>query len=133
MLFQKKNNFCFLDIGSYKTACFLCSIENKSVSILSKSIRKTQGYVKGDIVCYKSLRETILSAIVEAEKNANTTVEKVVVSMPAIKTYKKTAVVEGALMGRQVLKDDIRRLINKSLSQIDSAKKEIIHFLMKMF
>ncbi len=128
MLFQKKNTFCLFDIGSYKISCSIVVEENGNLTIIYRNSKPTQGYNKGLVTSKQQIKNLVLSLIVEAEKATKLDIEKVIVSVSALKIATKTAIVEDSLMGRQVLKEDIKKLINKSLTSIDAASQEIIHF-----
>lgn len=128
MLFQKKNNFCFLDIGSYKTSCLICNISKDKITPLSFSFVKTKGIKYGKIYDASELKTSILSSVYEAEQNTITNIDNVIISLPSVECFQKQVVVKDVLFGKQVLKEDIKKLINKSLTEIDSSKNEIIHF-----
>lgn len=127
MFFQKKNYFCFLDIGSTKTACLICNIVNNKILPVSWSFVGTRGMRAGKIYDARELRSSILAAIYEAEQKISVHVDNVVVNLPNIECIQKTVVVSDYLSGKQVLKEDIKKLISQSQIQIDSSKNEVIH------
>ena len=133
MLFEKKNNFCFIDVGSYKTICLICNISEDSISYLSSSIVKTRGIKNGRIYDAREVKSSILAAVYEAEKSGSVNVDEVVASVSSNECQSKRVVVRDYLFGRQVTAEDTRRLVNKSLSEIDSSKFEVIHCFPKRF
>lgn len=128
MLLEKKNIFCFLDIGTFKTACLICSFKQKKMTPLALSFVKTKGMRRGKIYDASELRNTILTAVYDAEQKASVNVESVFLSVPAGEVAQKNVVVNDVLFGKQVLKEDIKKLVNKAFIEIDSSKNEIIHF-----
>ncbi|MEQ9115252.1 MAG: cell division protein FtsA [Rickettsiales bacterium] len=127
MLFEKKNNFCFVDVGSYKTVCLICRINGTRAHYLSSGIVKTRGIKRGKINDAGELKASILAAVFEAEQAASVNVDEVVISISSTECFEKKAIVRDYLFGKQVSKGDIKKLVNKSLSELDSSKHEVIH------
>jgi cell division protein FtsA len=72
-----------LDAGSAITRCVICRLEGDRLRFRGHGAAVSRGWLKGRIADQTSASESMLAAICEAEKNAQTSVESAVVGIGA--------------------------------------------------
>src|SRR5579885_2772337 len=70
-----------LDAGSRRTRMVICVLEGGCVRFLGSGSSESEGWIKGRIADQHAVAASILSALREAEANAQVSVESAVVGM----------------------------------------------------
>ena len=122
-----KKVFAVLDIGTTKVACIIVKITtNNTIQVLGVGYKKSAGVYSGAIINVKEAFKSVASAIEEAEKNSEETIEEVYINVSGTKISSKISSTTIADINGKVTNRDIKRIFNQSNENINNSEA-IIH------
>lgn len=123
-------NSITIDLGSSKIAALAAYIENNGdARILCQHMSHSEGLKSGLIVDLKQAENSIINAIYSLEKNSEKSVKDVAISLSGAGTKSYYIYNTVNLHPKNpVSKKDIKRLIEKSLSEFKLEGQDIIHY-----
>ncbi len=110
-----------LDVGSYKIKCVIAKrTPNKKYGIVSASESKSRGVKNGVIVDIANLSAIISRTIIRAEKEANFSIKKVNISLPAlhIRTLNLHGSIYVARNDKHITYDDVENVLEKAIFSV---------------
>ncbi|MBP7190230.1 MAG: cell division protein FtsA [Rickettsiaceae bacterium] len=123
-------NSVTLDLGSSKIAAIAAFIENNGEArILCQHMSHSEGLKSGTIVDLKQAENSIINAIYSLEKNSDKSIKDVAISLSGAGT--KSYYIYNTINlhpKTPVTKKDVKRLIEKSLSEFKLEDQDIIHY-----
>jgi cell division protein FtsA len=125
----KFSHFVALDLGSSKIAGLIAYFERKGeVKIIDQILFHSQGFKSGNIIDFNLAESSVINAVYEMEKQYGKNIKQVAISISGANTKSYYITHKIKLPGQQVTKDDVRRLIQKSLLEFTLKDQEIIHY-----
>ena len=70
-----------VDAGASRTRCVICALEGEHLRYLGHGLASSAGWAKGRLVDQDAVAESILAAVADAERGAETVVESVTLGM----------------------------------------------------
>ncbi|MDF2965404.1 MAG: ftsA [Rickettsiaceae bacterium] len=126
---NKFSDIVALDIGSSKIAAFYAKVENNgNASVAAQILSSSEGIRSSVIVDRKSAESSIIDAIYNLEKESNINVRNVLVSLSGTDTKSYYIYNRIKVNNSQVTHQEVKRLIQKILSEFDIANQEVIHY-----
>jgi cell division protein FtsA len=126
---NKLSDVIVLDIGSSKIASLQTRIENNgSATVLSHVLSSSEGIKSSVIIDQKNAESSIIDAIYNLEKESKINVRSLVVSLSGAETKSYYTFNKIKIDNSQVTNQEVKRLIQKALSEFDVADQEIIHY-----
>jgi len=120
-----------LDIGSTKTCVLLAEYEDEQVRFLALGAAESKGLRKGLIVNLDSTVSSIRRAVEEAEGVANVPVESAVIGVAGghVRGVNSRGGVALGPRGRDIEREDLRRVIDTARNISLPADREVLHVL----
>ena len=120
-----------LDIGSTKTCVLLAEYEDEQVRFLALGAAESKGLRKGLIVNLDSTVSSIRRAVEEAEGVANVPVESAVIGVAGghVRGVNSCGGVALGPRGRDIEREDLRRVIDTARNISLPADREVLHVL----
>ncbi len=117
-----------LDIGASKVCCAIARIESSGdLSIIGYGFHPSKGIRGGMIIDMESLQDSVAHAVHSAEEMSRETINDVYVSVsPAICTSKIVGI-DLSISGHPVDDNDIKKIVQQSLSSINKNQAVVIH------
>ncbi len=125
----KSSNFIAFDIGSSKIAAMAAHI-NKSgqTKINSQILQYSEGFKSGAITNMELAENSIVAAIYALEQECDKSIKEIAISLSGV-GVKSYYVNHKVKLGNQpILKQDIKKLINKALAEFKVKDQEIVHY-----
>ncbi|PCJ27596.1 MAG: cell division protein FtsA [Rickettsiales bacterium] len=123
------SNFIAFDIGSSKIAAIASNITKQGrIKVNSQILHHAEGFKSGMITHMELAENTIVTAIYALEKECDKSIKEVAISLSGtgVKSYYINHKIK---LGNQTIsKQDIKKLINKALSDFKVKDQEIIHY-----
>lgn len=117
-----------LDIGSSKIVCLIATIVAGKIKIIGTGCHSAHGFKNGNISNAKSAKLSIISAVDQAEKAANRTIERVILSLNGNKIKSLYLQPSVLLKKNKVSNEDIKNLAIIGLKEIEKKGYEVIHY-----
>src|SRR5690348_15896154 len=130
-----RNLIAVLDVSSAKTVALICQAADSGLRYRGHSVVDSRGSRKGIIVELDKAVHSVQKAVEEAERLAECTVERAIVSVGGSHIQGVTSR-GGITLGnrpRDVKREDIRAAVEKARSVILPADREILHLLPQEF
>lgn len=116
-----------LDVGSTKIACVIARIRsNGNIEVKGVGHHSAQGFRAGTITDIKLAETSILAALESAERMAETSIERVIVSISGTSIKSHHVNVRMTISGHMVTERDIARIISQSLGRY---KQPVVHYV----
>lgn len=123
-------NSVVLDLGSSKIAALAAYIENNGEArILCQNLSYSDGIKSGMIVDLKKAENSLVNAIYALEKNCEKNIKQAAISLSGVGT--KSYYVYHTIKlqhNKPVSKQDVQKLIHKSINDFAVKDQEIIHY-----
>lgn len=125
----KASNFIALDLGSSKIAAVACYIDKAGdIRVFGQHLSYSEGLKSGIITNLKSAENSIIGAIYKIEKDCGKSIKQVTISLPGAGTKSYYVKHKIKISNQQILKQDVKKLIQKALSEFKFNDREIIHY-----
>jgi len=125
----KLSNFIALDLGSSKISTIAAIVDKKGdPRILSQGLHHSGGVRSGVILDLKAAENTIISAIYALEKDCGKNIKQIALSLSGAKTKSYYLNNKIKLANHPISKQDVTKLIQKTLSEFKVKDQEIIHY-----
>ncbi|MEK6733524.1 MAG: cell division protein FtsA [Pseudomonadota bacterium] len=125
---RKKNIFTVLDIGTSKIVCLIAKTESGKTSIIGRGCNSAMGFKNGNIIDGKLARESIISALDQAEKMAGLIVEKVILVLNGNKVHSHYLKSSLVIKNKKITNSDVEKLIINSIKDLENQSYEVIHY-----
>ncbi|HJD56378.1 MAG TPA: cell division protein FtsA [Rickettsia endosymbiont of Pyrocoelia pectoralis] len=126
---EKISNFVALDFGSSKIAVIAAYISKKGeIKIASQNLHHSKGVKSGIILNLKNAESSIVSAIYALEKECGKNIKKIILSLSGAATKSYYVNYSTKIGSQTVTEQDIKKLIQKALSEFKVKDQEIIHY-----
>ncbi|MGX6960845.1 MAG: cell division protein FtsA [Rickettsia endosymbiont of Pentastiridius leporinus] len=126
---EKISNFVALDFGSSKIAVIAAYISKKGeIKVASQNLHHSKGVKSGIILNLKNAESSIISAIYALEKECGKNIKKVILSLSGAATKSYYVNYSTKIGGQTVTEQDIKKLVQKALSEFKVKDQEIIHY-----
>lgn len=126
----KLSNFVALDIGSSKLAGIASYIDKKGeIRVLSQNLHYSEGFKSGMITDLKSAENSIINTIFGLEKECDKNIKQVSISLSGFST--KSYYISHKMKlpnNQQISKQDIKKLIERTILEFKLKNQEIIHY-----
>ncbi len=128
MLVGNNKTIAVIDIGGTKIASSIAKVHrNGSVKILGVGNVASEGLRNGLIQDVKLLRSAIASSLHEAEHKSSKMIDNIVINVSHPLMKSSTIKIVSKFNGKQILSNDLKRIINLALSKVDLDKYEILY------
>lgn len=126
---NKLSNIIAFDMGSSKISAIAAYV-NKSgeIEINAQILQRCEGFKSGIVNSMELAENSIIAAIFNLEKECGKNIKEVVVSLSGRDTKSYYIKSEIKLTNQTISKQDIKKLINKAISEFSVEGKEIIHY-----
>ena len=125
----KQSNFIAFDIGSSKIAAIAAHISKQGdVQIHSQILQYSEGFKSGNITNMELAENSFVASIYALEKECEKSIKEVAISLSGsrVKSYYTKHTMK---LGNQAIsKQDIKKLINRTLVDFKIKDQEIIHY-----
>ena len=127
--FHKKVYLNLLDIGSSKVACLIVRLtDNKHAEVIGASCVPSQGIQAGMIWDLAAATTCVSEAIHQAEKQADHTIDSVVVNISSPELHSLHLYHEMEIpVGKPISGADVKRLVDEIVSMHVPAGEEVLH------
>ncbi len=125
----KLSNFVALDLGSSKLAGIAAYVDKKGdAKILSQVLHYSDGIKSGTVTDLKALEHSVTGAIYALEKECGKNIKQVAVSISGAGTKSYYINQKIKLSNQQVSEQEVKKLLQKVLSEFKFKDQEIIHY-----
>ena len=125
---KNKNIVTILDIGSSKIVCLIAKISGENIEIIGNGCHSANGFKNGNISDSKLAKASIISAVDQAEKVANVTIDKVILALNGNKITSHYLVNSTVLKNQKVDNSDVNYLISNGIKDLEKEGREVIHY-----
>jgi len=124
-----------LDIGSSKVCTLIAAVRDRGPEPTGIGIVDSRGLKKGVVVNLEETVQSIKRSVTQAEAMAKVEVESVYVGLSGshIKSFNSRGVTPVATRAREILGEDVRKVIETARAVALSPDREIIHILPQEF
>ncbi len=121
------NNIIF-DIGSNKIAALAANISKiGEAKVIAQILQRSNGFKSGWISNLELAENSVIAAIYALEKECDKSINKVTISLSGeVKSYYVSYTIK--INNQIVTKQDVRKLMQKTLAEFAIANQEIIHY-----
>ncbi len=132
---QPENAIAVMDVGSAKVRVLVAEIQEGALRYRGHGIADAEGMRKGMIADLRPATEAINRAATAAEKSADTTIEKCIVTVggPHIRGVNSRGGISLGARLREIARDDVRAAIDRARSISLPADREILHLLPQQY
>src|SRR6266568_2348370 len=132
---RKEEHIVGLDVGSMKVSTLIAAARESGLQPLGLGVAESKGIKKGSVVNLEAAVEAIKKSVSEAEAMAGCEVETVYVGLAGahIRSFNSRGVTPIAMRGREILDEDVRRVIETARAVALAPDREIIHILPQEF
>ena len=125
---SKNQNVVVVDLGSSKLACVVADINGDDIKLSGSRITNADGFKSGTIYDMKSAENTVLNSIYAMENVCGKNIQKVNVILSG--SGAKSAYIEQSIKisDAHVTKNDVSKLILKSIDEFKDLHNQIIHY-----
>ena len=125
----KLANSVVLDLGSNKIAAIAAYIEpNGDVRILSQNLSHSEGLKSGFVVDIRQAENSIANTIYSIEKDCDKSIGQASISLSGVSTKSHYIYRTRKLQNQPISKQDVQKLLQKSLVEFQVTNQEIIHY-----
>lgn len=118
-----------LDMGTTKTTCIIAAINQKKISVLGYSYKKSKGIVASSISDMRLAEESILNVVSDAEKKAGFNIDRIIVGLSGSRILSERKEVSNKVAGNIVKSPDIYNLARKISFDYKKDNREVIHLI----
>ena len=125
----KSSNFIAFDIGSSKIAALAATINKQGMlKINSQILQHSEGFKSGAITNMELAENSVVGSIYALEKECDKSIKEVAISLSGagVKSYYINHKIK--LGNQPISTQDVKKLINKALSDFKVKEQEIIHY-----
>jgi cell division protein FtsA len=132
---RREKNIVGLDIGSTKVCTLIALVRESGLEPAGIGVAESKGVKKGVVVNLEETVQSIKKSVSEAEAQAKIDVETVYVGLAGshIKSFNSRGVTPIAMRGREIVNEDVRRVIETARAVALAPDREIIHILPQEF
>jgi cell division protein FtsA len=124
----KLSNYIALDLGSNKIASLAAFVDKKGeIRILSQNLHYSEGFKSSLIVDFAAAESSIVNAVYTLEKGCDKNIKEVGISLSGAGTKSFYVSHKLKLSGNPITQNDIKKLIQKAVSDFRVKDYEIIH------
>jgi cell division protein FtsA len=128
MFSESGKSFCVIDIGDTKISSLVCQVtDDGGLQPLGYAFVASKGVKSGIITDAHDLRKAVASCVYFAEQKAGVTIDSAVVNIPNCLASQKIIEVSEFIGGRQIGKNDVKKINAKAIRNIDHTQYEVIH------
>lgn len=125
----KSANLVTFDIGSSKMAALAANINKQGVAeVTSQIIRSSDGFCAGKITDLKAAEESFISCIYDIENDIDRSINQINLALSGIGTKSFFVNHTIKLGSNPVNKNDLKKLIQKAISDFRIENMDIIHY-----
>ncbi len=117
-----------LEIGSSKIICIIASVSNAGIKVVGHGCHSANGFKNGNISDTKLAKESIISAIEQAELEANFTVESVILIINGNKVRSHYLTPSLNLSKRKITSAAVEDLVFSGIRDLEKKGNQVIHF-----
>ncbi|RTK92773.1 MAG: cell division protein FtsA [Rickettsiales bacterium] len=131
---RSTSNFIAFDVGSSKISAVASHINKQGVAAINAQIlQRSEGFRSGLITNMELAESSIISAIYALEKDCDKSIKEVAISLSGagVKSYYITHSTK--IGNHPISNQDVKKLINKTLTDFKVKDKEIIHYFPVQF
>lgn len=125
----KLSNYIALDLGSSKIASIASYIDRKGeIRILNQNLHYSEGFRSGMINNLEAAENSIINVIYALEKSCDKNIKEVGISLSGADT--KSYFIQHKIKlspSQQITQQDVKRLIQKALTEFKIKDQEVIH------
>lgn len=118
-----------LDLGTTKTTCIIAAINEREISILGYSYKKSKGINASAISNVRLAQESILKVVSDAEKMAGFNINKLIIGLSGSQITSKISEITNKTSGNTVRNADVTNLARKVLNIYAKSDREIVHLV----
>ena len=124
----KSANYIVFDIGSNKVAAIAANINKTGESkVVAQVLQYSDGFKAGTVVDLEAAENSIIATIYSLEKECDKSINEVTISLSGgVKSYYISHTLK--LSNQPISKQDIKKLIQKALSDFSVKDQEVIHY-----
>lgn len=129
MAFMDGRPIGVLDIGSSKIACVIARMDGEPAEIIGAGLKQSAGIDNGAITDMAAAAEAIRNAVHAAEKLADETIDRVIVTCAGVQPETHDVVVDVAVKGHQISEKDLRRVAEAGRNINSDPDRVVLHAL----
>jgi cell division protein FtsA len=129
MLKNKGKIVACLDMGTTKITCIIAAVNEKKISILGYSYKKSQGIVASAISDMKLAQECISKVVGDAERMSGFNIDRLIVALSGSQIVSEKKEISSKISGNAVKDSDIINLARKIAVEYKKNNREIIHLI----
>ncbi len=118
-----------LDLGTTKITCIIAAVNERKISVLGFSYKKSQGIMASAISDMKLAQESISKVVSDAEKMAGFNIDRLIVGLSGSQIISEKKEVSNKIFGNIVKDSDITNLARKIASEYKKNNREVIHLI----
>lgn len=118
-----------LDMGTTKTTCIIAAINQKKITVLGYSYKRSKGIIASSISDMKLAEESILNVVSDAEKRAGFNIDRLIVGLSGSQILSEKKEVSNKVSGNTVKSSDITNLARKVSADYKKENREVIHLI----
>jgi cell division protein FtsA len=118
-----------LDLGTTKITCIIAAVNERKISILGYSYKKSQGVMASAISDMKLAQESISKVVSDAEKMAGFNIDRLVVGLSGSQISSQKKEVSNKISGSTVKNSDITNLARKVALEYKKDNREVVHLI----
>ncbi len=125
----KLSNFIAFDIGSSKISALMAYINKQGdIKISSQILHNSEGFKAGNIINMELAENSIMNAIYALEKDSEKNIREIAISLSGagVKSYYVSHTIK--IGSSPISRQDVKKLINKTLSKFNIKDQEIVHY-----
>ncbi|MFK8040061.1 MAG: cell division protein FtsA [Rickettsiaceae bacterium] len=127
---HKQSNCVALDLGTNKISGIVANIDKKSnINILAQTFNYSKGLNSGFITDIKALENCIMEVIFTLEKQCGKNIKDVIIAIPGLGTKSWYVNDTMKLSNNIISKTDVKRLMQRMLSEFKKTSHDIIHYI----
>jgi len=132
---RREKNIVGLDIGSAKVCTLIAAVRDSGLVPVGFGVAESRGLKKGSVVNLEETVQSIKRSVSQAETMAKVDVESVFVGLAGshIKSFNSRGVTPIASRSREIVGEDVRRVIETARAVALAPDREIIHILPQEF
>ncbi len=116
-----------LDLGTTKITCIIAAINERNISILGYSYKKSQGISASAISDMELAQNSITKVVSDAEKKAGFNIDRLILSLSGSRLISEKKEISSKISGNIVRGSDISNLARKIAIQYKN--REVVHLI----
>lgn len=123
-----KDVVSILDIGSSKIICLIARINSSKIEVLGSGCHSANGFRNGNISDPKQAKFSIIAAIDQAEKAANLTIDRVIVTLNGNKISSSYLSPSISIKKQKITNREVNFLTLNAVREVEKLNREVIHY-----